>query len=230
MSCEEGTVQAQQSLNAVNGPNAGIKVLGPRIVTTSSSNPSTRAAVFAPSSCTLSVGSVGKDRTATRLSAGTNALSSSRRFPAKSAELKAIPVMLPPGRARLSTSPISTGCVTLAKTIGTELVTLFAARVADEPDVTITFTFNRTSCSASWGSCSNPPSVKRNSTMIFWPLTYPCSRNPCSKASSQALGSRPARRKPIVALGLLRADSVQAHAPIALPRTMMNSRRLSYYP
>ena len=47
--------------------------------------------------------------TATRVSAGTASLSSANRFAARSGAIEVTPVMLPPGRARLCTSPVPTG-------------------------------------------------------------------------------------------------------------------------
>ena len=59
------------------------------------------------------VGRIRTDPRCTRHSAelGDELLSSSRRFPARSAALVASPVMLPPGRARLGMSPSSTGLI-----------------------------------------------------------------------------------------------------------------------
>jgi hypothetical protein len=52
---------------------------------------------------------------------------------------KVMPVMFPPGRLRLATSPASTGSVPFAKTIGIFEVTALAARQgSDPPPVNIT--------------------------------------------------------------------------------------------
>ena len=54
-------------------------------------------------------------------------LSSSSRLPARIAATLVMPVVLPPGRARLSASPVAIGSVTPMKTIGTVEVVFFAA-------------------------------------------------------------------------------------------------------
>lgn len=149
----------------------------PRIGTGVNCMPSARAASSAPLSCTAYVGCAGCVSIATCLSVGTTSLSSCRRFPARSAELKAVPVMLPPGRARLGTRPISTGWFTVAKTIGIDAVAFLAGTAADDAEATMRSTCRRTNSSASYGSCSMLPN--RNSMTTFWPSTYPRSRRPC---------------------------------------------------
>src|SRR5205085_2568889 len=54
-------------------------------------------------------------------------------------ELK--PVMLPPGRAKLGTTPLPTGSPTATITNGTDMVARLTARAAGVPAVTITSTF-----------------------------------------------------------------------------------------
>ena len=63
-----------------------------------------------------------------------------------------MPVLLPPGRARLSASPMLTGSVTPMKTMGTVDVVFFAATAALEVTATRTSTFRRTSSAACSGS------------------------------------------------------------------------------
>ena len=58
------------------------------------------------------------------------------------------PVMLPPGRARLATSPEPTGSLEVDMTIGMVRVACFAGAVAVVPSATITSTLSRTSSSA----------------------------------------------------------------------------------
>ena len=68
--------------------------------------------------------------TATRASLGTASLSSSSRLPLSSLERSVRPVTFPPGRARLSTRPASTGSNTeFTMTIGIVLVASLAARI-----------------------------------------------------------------------------------------------------
>ena len=57
-------------------------------------------------------------------------LSNSNRLPANTGEMVVNPVMFPPGRARLSTSPAATGSAPAIKTMGIVLVAFLAARLA----------------------------------------------------------------------------------------------------
>ena len=66
----------------------------------------------------------------TRLSPVTNDFNTSSRFGASSVARLEIPVRLPPGRARLSTTRVATGSPTRVKTIGMLCVAVFAASVA----------------------------------------------------------------------------------------------------
>ena len=99
--------------------------------------------------------------TATRVIFGTSAFSSSRRLGASSVVALVRPVTLPPGRARLAASPLSTGSATAAITIGISLVAALAARVAGVPRVTIKSTLLRTSSAASSAKRSVRPSAER---------------------------------------------------------------------
>jgi hypothetical protein len=60
-------------------------------------------------------------------------------------------VTLPPGRARLGTSPLVTGSDTPAKTTGMALVARCAARAWGVPEVTMTSTLSATSSAARAG-------------------------------------------------------------------------------
>ena len=60
-------------------------------------------------------------------------LSNSSRFPANTAPMVVNPVMLPPGRAKLSTRPSATGSPPPKKTIGIVRVALLAARASFDP-------------------------------------------------------------------------------------------------
>ncbi len=73
---------------------------------------------------------VGLISTATRVAEGTISLSSCRIFPPKPpGTIVATPVTLPPGRARLSTSPNRTGSATPTITIGIVEVALLSTRL-----------------------------------------------------------------------------------------------------
>src|SRR5262245_27859804 len=92
------------------------------------------------------------------------------------------PVRLPPGLARLGTSPEPTGSPPM-NTIGTVVVALFAARAAGRLTVRMTLGFSRISSPASSGKRSLRPSAHRASSVMFCPSTYPWSRSRCRNAS-----------------------------------------------
>jgi hypothetical protein len=78
-----------------------------------------------------------------------------------------IPVMFPPGRARLATKPVPTGSALTAMTIGIDVVASLAAWLTGVEVVTIRSTGRRTNSAASAGSRSTWPSTHRYSmTMV----------------------------------------------------------------
>ena len=80
-------------------------------------------------------------------------LSISSRFPVNTAEIAENPVIFPPGRARLSTSPAATGSDTAPKkTMGIVLVAFLSAEAPFAPDVTSKSTLRRTNSLARPGS------------------------------------------------------------------------------
>jgi hypothetical protein len=83
-------------------------------------------------------------------------------FPAVSAAMLEKPVMLPPGRAKLVTSPTPIGSATAAITIGIVVVACFAARAHGVKVATITSTCELTSSVASCGSRATSPSEERS--------------------------------------------------------------------
>jgi len=64
-------------------------------------------------------------------------VSSSSCFPTSASAMMVDPVMFPPGRARLVTSPAPTGSAAPAKTMGIVLVARCAARAGGTPPVTV---------------------------------------------------------------------------------------------
>src|SRR5947209_1576274 len=94
---------------------------------------------------------------------GTACVSCSRPLPTSSGPRPVNPVTLPPGRARLVTSPLVTGSPAAAKTMGTVLVACLAARAWGVPPATMTSTLSATSSAARAGSRSNFPSASRYS-------------------------------------------------------------------
>src|SRR5499427_2795714 len=107
--------------------------------------------------------------TATRASRGTTSFSNSSRFPPKSGAMRFIPVTLPPGRARLATSPLPNGSPAAVMTIGMVEVACLAASGARVPAAAITSTLRRTRSVASSGSRSSRFSAKRGSKTTFFP-------------------------------------------------------------
>src|SRR6516225_12321782 len=107
-----------------------------------SCSPRLRAATC--SSCnwgSASSGLLGLTSRATVIAVGTSACSSSSRFDPTCAVKLVTPVRLPPGRARLATSPIATGSPPTKNTIGIVVVAALAASVAGVlPGAAITVT------------------------------------------------------------------------------------------
>ena len=87
--------------------------------------------------------------------AGTNSLSSSRRFATVKTTRKLTPVTLPPGRLRLATKPAPTGSKPVTKTTGIVVVAALAAWIElSPPIVTMTVTPRLTKSAANVGNRS----------------------------------------------------------------------------
>ncbi len=69
-------------------------------------------------------------RKATRATLGKASLSSSNRLPSRSGAMRLSPVIFPPGRARLETSPVPTGSAAAANTMGIVALAFLAAKIA----------------------------------------------------------------------------------------------------
>ena len=69
-------------------------------------------------------------RKATRATLGKASLSSSNRLPSRSGAMMLSPVIFPPGRARLETSPVPTGSAASANTMGIVALAFLAAKIA----------------------------------------------------------------------------------------------------
>ena len=78
---------------------------------------------------------------------------------------------LPPGRERLSTSPILSGYEEVVITIGIVLVACLAARIACVPDATMMSGLSATSSIARAGKRSGLPSDHRHSIVTLRPST-----------------------------------------------------------
>ena len=95
--------------------------------------------------------------TATRASLGTTSFNSCTRLPSSSGPETVNPVMLPPGREKLGTSPAATGLPLDAKTTGIVLVARLAASEPGVPVVTITSGLSRTNSVAKAERRLSPP-------------------------------------------------------------------------
>src|SRR5207247_20370 len=85
----------------------------------------------------------------------------------------ALPISLPPGRAKLATKPSPTGSGKPVITIGMVVVAFLAANTGALPTATIRFTFRRTKSAASSGRRSGFCSANRYSMAIFFPSIQP---------------------------------------------------------
>src|SRR4029453_17998894 len=167
---------------------------GARASTGRSRTPDAAAAASASRNWGVFPGLVGFQSTATRVSLGTSSLRSSSPFPISWSERRVGPVMFPPGRARLATSPAATGSAGPERTIGIALVARWAACAGGTPPcATMTATFRRTSSVARSRSCSDFPSAHRYSIATLWPSTWPRSRSACRKNPTErwTWGSEP---------------------------------------
>ena len=103
---------------------------------------------------------------------GMASCSSPIRFPSSSNVKMLTPVRLPPGRLRLSTSPIVAGSPPTENTMGTVAVAAFAAKAEGSPPVAISTSIPRLNRSlASSGKRSKRPSAQRYSIATFVPST-----------------------------------------------------------
>ena len=98
------------------------------------------------------------------------------------------PVVLPPGRFKLSTKPIFTGSPPVVNTIGIADVAALAASAEGSPPVVTNMAAPRwTRSKAIAGSRSYCPSAQRNSIATFFPSSYPVSPKPLRNAATRAV-------------------------------------------
>src|SRR6516225_4480890 len=116
-------------------------------------------------------------RIANRLRPGTSSRNSPTFLPAVSGVSLDRPVMLPPGRGKLATTPLPTGSPAVANTIGIIDVACFAASTGGVLCVTITSTLSRTNSAAISVKRSLRPWAQRYSIVTLSPSLQPNSRN-----------------------------------------------------
>ena len=123
-------------------------------------------------------------RTSTRFTPGASSLSNSNHFPLNAGSRLMNPVALPPGRAKLATTPVSTGSVRAAKTMGIDRVWrcnscmkgVFATCTTSGFEVTISATVARI-------RSIPPPVIARYSSRRLRPSVQPRSRKPRARAA-----------------------------------------------
>ena len=160
--------------------------------------PSAPAALSVSLKTCAEYGLAAFQRTATREARGRSSWSSSRCFPPRSAAMRLSPVMFPPGRARLATSPLPNGSPAAVMTMGIVAVALLAAMGASVPPAAMTSTLRRTSSAANYGSKSSRFSAYRRSKTTFFPSTQPNPRRASGRADRNSGETPvPALRMPI---------------------------------
>jgi hypothetical protein len=164
---------------------------------------------------------------ANRRRPGMTSRKSSRRLLASSGDVSDRPVTLPPGRARLATSPLSRGSATVAKTIGMTEVACFTANTGG-PAVTMTSTLSRTNSAAISAKRSERPSAQRTSIATVRLSIQPSSRSRCTKAATHwppVEGVVPCRHPMVGSFPVCCARAASGHEATAPPSKVTNSRR-----
>ena len=109
----------------------------------------------------------GFQRNAARETDGITSFRSCSRFGLRSGPRIVLPVILPPGRAKLAINPARTGSPIEIMTIGIVVVAICAARAAVEPNSTMTSTGMPASSLAACTSRAGSPCAARYSMTIF---------------------------------------------------------------
>ena len=126
----------------------------------------------------------GFKRRATRLTPGATCLSNPSQLANQIMVTVENPVILPPGRARLLTSPSAIGLPTAPKTMGIFVVACLAARAPRVPPaLMMTLTLSATSSAGERESLRVFLPPNENSIRILRPSVYPRSRRPWMNAT-----------------------------------------------
>ena len=160
---------------------------------------------------------------------GTSSRRSSSRFAVNSAMKKLIPVMLPPGRARLATRPSLTGSALTVKTMGIVVVAALAANAeAGEPPATITATCRRTKFGRQRRQSIHlifGPAVFDRDVLALDMAGFFEALAKCAQAVGERVGRCAVEKPDHRHRRLLRARRKRPRAA-APPSSVMNSRRL----
>ena len=144
---------------------------------------SAAAALCAASRSFDSPGCCGLAITAIWRIAGNASFSTCIRLPTSASAKRLMPVMLPPGRAKLSMSPASTGSALMLNTIGAVTRAWRRANKASPPAATITAGCERTMSPAIRAIRSPEPSPHHDSIARLRRSTQSSSRMPLRKAA-----------------------------------------------
>src|SRR5262245_16283379 len=172
---------------------------------------------------------VASRRTATRVTRGAICLRCSSHLPPMEYSKSSKPVMLPPGRARLSTKPPPTESATAANTTGTVRVTCCNSPKAELPLARMTSGARATNSAAYLRVRSVSPPPQRLSIRMLRPTAQPASCNPCRNAAWRACvsGSSAAWYISVPTRRTRSRDCPRAASGhvVAPPSSVMNSRR-----
>ena len=179
--------------------------------------------------------SAASRRTAARVTPGAICLSSSSHFPLKLYSNCMKPVVLPPGRDKLSTKPAPTGSATLTNTIGTVRVACNNGPMPAVPEDRMTSGASADNSAAYLRVLLASPADRRYSIFTFRPSVQPNCCNTCRNAAMLACMSAssapaPPRSTPMrrtLSPCCARAASGHVAAP---PMSVMNSRRFTRSP
>lgn len=163
--------------------------------TTWGCKPSLRVAACESLDWVSTLGLVGLTSKAMMVALGTESCSNSTSFGPSSTLNKVAPVILPPGRFRLVTSPICTGSAMVVKTTGIVAVAALAASAAGVLVAAITFTLRRTKSATSEDSRISAlrPTNLYGHVMTF-DVSATSSVGPSRRAARPAPAGRRARR------------------------------------
>src|SRR5262249_8455770 len=127
----------------------------------------------------MAVGSATSRSTAARVILGAISLSSSNHLTGIPSSVEVKPVVLPPGRDKLSTIPVPTASGTNTNTIGTVRVACCIALMLGGADVRMTSGVSATMSIAYRPKRAASPAAHRTSMLTLRPTAQPASCKPC---------------------------------------------------